>query len=196
MVSAPDEIGPGDIGLSFLPLAHVYERAIDYGYIFRGIPVAYVERIEEVAQALLEVRPTIVAAVPRFFEKMYANIFEKARRETGVKAPHFRMGDARGQSRDAVARLRALVSPWTKLQWEVANSAGVFENSRGTWRPREDILFRRRATCGGVRRILRGDRRADFSGLRAHRDFAGGLRECAQGESKSARSAGRFPTSR
>src|ERR1700675_1151909 len=40
-----DDIQAGDIGLSFLPLAHVYERTVDYGYIFRGVSVAYVERI-------------------------------------------------------------------------------------------------------------------------------------------------------
>src|SRR3984885_8547410 len=68
-----DDIQSGDVGLSFLPLAHVYERTVDYGYIFRGVSVAYVQRIEDVAQALLEVHPTIVAAVPRFFEKIYAN---------------------------------------------------------------------------------------------------------------------------
>ena len=100
------EIGPGDIGLSFLPLAHVYERAVDYGYIFRGIPVAYVERIEDVSQALLEVHPTIVAAVPRFFEKIYANIFEKAPPRNRNQAPHIRLGHGRCARRDSLARLR------------------------------------------------------------------------------------------
>ena len=32
----------GDVALSFLPLAHVYERDVDYGYLFRGVSVAYV----------------------------------------------------------------------------------------------------------------------------------------------------------
>src|SRR5262249_21016888 len=39
--------GPDDIGLSFLPLSHVYERLTDYGYLFRGIGVAYVPRMED-----------------------------------------------------------------------------------------------------------------------------------------------------
>lgn len=74
-----------DRALSFLPLAHVYERIMGYHYIFGGIPVAYVEGIEQVASALLEVRPTVVAVVPRFFEKLYANIMEKGHKATGSK---------------------------------------------------------------------------------------------------------------
>ena len=46
-------------------------------------------RSKLVAQALLEVHPTMVAAVPRFFEKMYANIIEKGHRETGLKRKIF-----------------------------------------------------------------------------------------------------------
>jgi long-chain acyl-CoA synthetase len=88
--SAQDfEFLPGDVGLSFLPLAHVYERVVDYSYIFRGVSVAYVERIETVAQAILEVKPTTLAAVPRFFEKIYAGILEKGHKESGAKRKIF-----------------------------------------------------------------------------------------------------------
>ncbi len=79
----------GDIGLSFLPLAHVYERVVDYSYMFRGVTVAYVEQIESVAQAILEVKPTTLAAVPRFFEKIYAGILENGHKETGIKRKIF-----------------------------------------------------------------------------------------------------------
>lgn len=78
-----------DLALSILPLAHVYERVTDYGHFFRGVAVAYVEQIETVPQALLEVRPTIAAAVPRFYEKIYANVIEKGHRETGLKRKLF-----------------------------------------------------------------------------------------------------------
>jgi long-chain acyl-CoA synthetase len=74
-----------DVALSLLPLAHVYERVTDYGHLFRGVVVAYVEQLETVAQALMEVRPTIAAAVPRFYEKIYAGIIEKGHREAGWK---------------------------------------------------------------------------------------------------------------
>jgi len=115
------EMLPFDLALSLLPLAHVYERTIDYGYIFRGVSVAYVEHMETVAQALLEVRPTMMAAVPRFYEKTYANIIEKGHRETGLKKRIF----------DAAICVAAEAVPWraygkdvsfgVKLRWHIAN---------------------------------------------------------------------------
>jgi long-chain acyl-CoA synthetase len=74
-----------DTAVSFLPLSHVYERVIAYAYLFRGVHVAYVERMDDLPQALLEVHPTLAAAVPRVFEKLYANIMQKGREATGVK---------------------------------------------------------------------------------------------------------------
>jgi len=115
------EFLPGDIGLSFLPLAHVYERMMGYGYLFRGISIAYVEQIESVAQALVEVHPTMTAAVPRFYEKMYANILEKGHRATGLKRKIF---DWALYVADEAAAWRAFgksVGISIKLQWWIAN---------------------------------------------------------------------------
>src|SRR5271168_2398131 len=66
-----------DLAISFLPLAHVYGRMLDYTYLFHGITIAYVEAVEQMAQALVEIHPTLLAAVPRVFEKIYARIVEK-----------------------------------------------------------------------------------------------------------------------
>ncbi len=76
---------PSEIGLSFLPLAHIYERTVDYMYLFEGMTIAYVERMEDVPRALLELRPAVAAAVPRFFEKIYANIIERGHANTGFR---------------------------------------------------------------------------------------------------------------
>lgn len=81
----PYHMGPSDQAISFLPLSHVYERVTAYAYLFHGVPVAYVERMEDLPQALLEVHPTLAAAVPRVFEKLYANIMQKGRETTGMK---------------------------------------------------------------------------------------------------------------
>jgi long-chain acyl-CoA synthetase len=78
-------MSPDDTAVSFLPLSHVYERAIDYAYLFRGVRIAYVERMEDLPQALLEVHPTLSAAVPRVFEKLYANIMQKGHENTALK---------------------------------------------------------------------------------------------------------------
>src|SRR6185437_8603848 len=115
------ELSPSDVALSLLPLAHVYERTIDYGNIFRGVSIAYVEQPETVAQALLEVRPTTMAAVPRFYEKTYANIIEKGHRESGLKRKMF--DDAMRVAAKAVPwRAHGKTVPWVvKLRWWVAD---------------------------------------------------------------------------
>ena len=113
--------GPGDVALSFLPLSHVYERLTDYGFLFRGIPLAYVARMEEVVQALIEVRPTLAAAVPRFFEKLYATILEKGEQTTGLRRRLFEW--AMNVARQAVS-WRAYgqsASPSLRLKWWLAN---------------------------------------------------------------------------
>src|SRR2546425_140127 len=60
-----------DVAISFLPLAHVYGRTLDYIFLFQGVPIAYVDAVENVAKALTEIRPSVMAAVPRVFEKIY-----------------------------------------------------------------------------------------------------------------------------
>jgi long-chain acyl-CoA synthetase len=72
-----------DVALSFLPLAHIYGRTMDYVLLFGGISIAYVEDVNLLPQVLLEVQPTVLAAVPRVFEKMYARIMEQGSKATG-----------------------------------------------------------------------------------------------------------------
>ncbi|HTC61787.1 MAG TPA: long-chain fatty acid--CoA ligase [Candidatus Saccharimonadales bacterium] len=86
---APYEMSPADAAVSFLPLSHVYERVTAYAYIFHGVQVSYVERMEDLPQALLEVHPTLAAAVPRVFEKLYANVIQKGHEATGLKRKIF-----------------------------------------------------------------------------------------------------------
>src|SRR4029077_9017030 len=111
-----------DIALSFLPLAHVYGRTLDYIYIFQGTTVAYVESVDAVAQALLEVHPTILAAVPRFFEKIYARLVEQGSKTSGVKRMIFdwamRVAGMSAQGRARQGRPKLFVT----LQWKLADA--------------------------------------------------------------------------
>jgi long-chain acyl-CoA synthetase len=78
-----------DIAISFLPLAHVYGRTLDYAHLFHGVTIAYVEAVEQVAQALLEIQPTLLAAVPRVFEKIYTRVVEQGSKQTGYRRKIF-----------------------------------------------------------------------------------------------------------
>jgi long-chain acyl-CoA synthetase len=111
-----------DVALSFLPLAHVYGRTLDYIYIFGGAALAYVETVEAVAQALLEVRPTITAAVPRFFEKIYARLVEQGSKTRGVKRMIFdwamRVAEMSAQWKASQSHPKLAVT----LQWKLADA--------------------------------------------------------------------------
>ncbi|MBI4467091.1 MAG: long-chain fatty acid--CoA ligase [Acidobacteria bacterium] len=66
----------GDLAISMLPLCHIYERTLDYGYFVHGVSIAYAESFEKVTENLREMRPTVMAVVPRFFEKFYARLMD------------------------------------------------------------------------------------------------------------------------
>jgi long-chain acyl-CoA synthetase len=110
-----------DLAFSFLPLAHVYGRMIDYSFLFHGITVAYVETVEQISQAMLELHPTRFAAVPRVFEKMYARILEQGSKTRGVKRRLFDWA-MKVASQSARWRCGEKTAPLSvKLQWAVAN---------------------------------------------------------------------------
>ncbi len=81
----PYQMNPADTAVSFLPLSHVYERMNAYAYMFHGVQIYYVDRMDDLPQALVEVHPTLAAAVPRVFEKTYANIIQKGHATVGLK---------------------------------------------------------------------------------------------------------------
>jgi long-chain acyl-CoA synthetase len=110
-----------DLAVSFLPLAHVYERTLDYVFIFGGCPVAYVPVIENVAQALVEVRPTLLGAVPRFFEKIYARLIEHGTKTTGAKRKLFNWSMKLTRKSAAWRCGEGPATLATKLQWVLAD---------------------------------------------------------------------------
>jgi long-chain acyl-CoA synthetase len=69
---------PEDVVLSVLPLSHVFERGAMFMYLHHGAQVFFAESMERIGDNLREVRPTLVVAVPRLFEKIYERIKDKA----------------------------------------------------------------------------------------------------------------------
>ena len=72
------ELRPDDVALSFLPLSHVFERTVLYIYMLYGVQICYARGVEYVGEDIKEIRPTVVTAVPRLFEKIYATINKRA----------------------------------------------------------------------------------------------------------------------
>lgn len=69
---------PEDIFLSFLPLAHGFERTVNYYLpMMAGSRVSYARSIKLLAEDLLAVRPTVFLSAPRLYEKIYAAVQDK-----------------------------------------------------------------------------------------------------------------------
>ena len=66
-----------DVSLSFLPYSHILGRIELWGHLYIGFTLAFAESIERVKNNLEKIRPTILVAVPRIFEKIYGAILAK-----------------------------------------------------------------------------------------------------------------------
>lgn len=131
------ELGAGDRALSFLPLSHGLQRTIDHLCFFRGVPVHYVPALEQVPEALLEVRPTLLAASPRVYEAAFRRARKKALEEALWRRLLFHWACEIGEKYQRVAR-RGFVGPFLALQRVIADT----------------FVFRRiRASFGGSLRI-------------------------------------------
>jgi long-chain acyl-CoA synthetase len=85
--ASPDGIiGPSDLQYFWLPLAHVFGKAVIAICIGIGIPTAVDGRVDRIAENLGVVKPTFVGAVPRIFEKVHAKVLGQALAAGGAKA--------------------------------------------------------------------------------------------------------------
>jgi len=99
-------IGETDSFLSFLPLCHIFERMAGYyTAISGGSMIAYAEGIEKIAQNLLEIKPTLMTAVPRLFERMYSKIHKNVEKQPEKKQKIFNW--AVGVGREYMAAVKA-----------------------------------------------------------------------------------------
>lgn len=104
---------PDDVQLSFLPLAHAFERVTGYYHgMLAGSTMAFNRSVPQLQEDLLAIRPTILISVPRIFERIYGRI----RNELDSSA-----GTGRGLFQLAV---------------EVGWSRFLYRQGRGTWHSR------------------------------------------------------------
>lgn len=91
------EFSPGEIDLSFLPLSHILERMLQYSVLSQSVTIAYAESFEAVGANLAEVRPMMMAGVPRFFEKLYEKVQSGVAKQSSLKQWVFRWALATGR---------------------------------------------------------------------------------------------------
>ncbi len=131
-----------DLFLSFLPLSHTLERTAGYYLpMMAGATVAYSRSISQLAEDLQQVRPTVLIAVPRIFERVFGRI--------------------QGQMARKTALARALFRYTTEVGWHRFER----EQRRAGWRPK--LLawpLLRRLVAGKVTEKLGGRLRLAVSG--------------------------------
>lgn len=71
--------------MAFLPLSHVFERSWTLLSLYGGAKVYFLENTKLIASALQEVRPTMMCAVPRFYQKIYAAVNEMVKEGSPLK---------------------------------------------------------------------------------------------------------------
>jgi long-chain acyl-CoA synthetase len=72
------DIFPGDTFLSFLPLSHMLERTVGYYLpMMAGAAVTFARSIPDLAEDLITVKPTVMIAVPRIFERIHGGIMKR-----------------------------------------------------------------------------------------------------------------------
>ena len=71
--------------LTWLPLSHSYEHAVQFIQIFLGAKVFYAESLEKLISNMSEAKPTIMTAVPRFYQNLFSKININLNKQTGLK---------------------------------------------------------------------------------------------------------------
>jgi long-chain acyl-CoA synthetase len=99
--------------LCFLPLSHAYEHTVSGAFMPSiGAEIWFAESTEKLAGNIAEVRPTLMTAVPRLYETLYARISQQVEREGGLKAKLFAKTLALGRKRYADPHALSL---WERL---------------------------------------------------------------------------------
>jgi long-chain acyl-CoA synthetase len=145
-VSALPEIfeAPGCSTLLFLPLAHVFARIIQVGFVEDGAVLGHWPNINTVADGLRDFSPTFVVAVPRVFEKVYDSARQQASASTA-------------QSRIFAAAVD------TAVAWSKAYDSGTAPRGAGPALRLRHALFDR-LVYGRLRAAVGGRLRYAFSG--------------------------------
>jgi long-chain acyl-CoA synthetase len=110
-----------DLFLSFLPLSHTLERTAGYYLpVMAGSGVAYARSILQLGEDLQHIRPTVLIAVPRIFERVFARIQGQMDRQSGLKRALFNLTTEVGWHRFQRQQRRVGWHP-KLLAWPVLN---------------------------------------------------------------------------
>ncbi|MEQ4923386.1 AMP-dependent synthetase/ligase [Proteus hauseri] len=92
-----------DVSLCFLPLSHVFERAWSFYVMHTGAVNVYLTDTHAVREAMSAVKPTVMCAVPRFYEKVYSAIQDKVSQASALRQFIFKWSIKQGEKQHDAA---------------------------------------------------------------------------------------------
>ncbi|HPS93961.1 MAG TPA: long-chain fatty acid--CoA ligase [Deltaproteobacteria bacterium] len=111
-----------DVNLSFLPLSHVFEGMWTYFAFYHGMVNNYLEDPSKIIDFIQEVKPTIMCAVPRFYEKIYAAIFDRLESAPPKKKKLFHWAIQVGRERNNRKKDLLPISPLLRMKYALADA--------------------------------------------------------------------------
>ena len=97
-----------DTALSFLPLAHIFERMVMHFYLSRELSIYFADDVKNVGEILKEVNPTVMTVVPRLLEKVYFKMKTKAMDGNFIKKGLVSLAFYRATTKDPTSNLTLL----------------------------------------------------------------------------------------
>ncbi len=111
------DLGSAHKAISFLPLCHIFERIVNYNFLYKGIGMYYVESLAQIMPAIKEVQPHIFCGVPRLLERVYNSIMTKGKQLKGIKKTLFFWAVDLGRSYEHNMKM----SLWFRLKLAIAD---------------------------------------------------------------------------
>lgn len=110
-----------DLNYLWLPLSHAFGKVMLALPLVIGFPTVIDGRVDKIVENLAVIRPTIMGAVPRIFEKVHGRINEMMAKEGGLKKTMFDWAVGVGVQASRVKQTGATVSPLLAAQYKLAD---------------------------------------------------------------------------
>ena len=110
-----------DISLCFLPLSHVFERIWTYYVFSKGMTNVYLDDPSKIIEFIPEVKPTIMCAVPRFYEKIYAAVYNRLESASPMKKTLFHWAIKMGRAFHNRRKDKLAISTLLALKYKIAD---------------------------------------------------------------------------
>lgn len=115
------DVSETDISACFLPLSHVFERTWTYYILHCGATNVFIENPREIVKQLPIIKPTVMCAVPRFFEKTYEGVQLEISKWSSIKRSIFNWAISVGHKRSDFLCNNEKPSLGLSIKYSIAN---------------------------------------------------------------------------